>query len=365
MKSVSLYRVNAVILLAILSVVALYYFQPFLIPLFFSIILSMLLLPVADKLESWGIGRVWSTFICILLFMLVVAAVIWVLAAQGASLSEDLPQIEAKLMLYVSKIQQWIEEKFGVAPQQQVEFVQEQISQLSSSANQFFTSFLGGTFGLLADFVLVVLYTFFLMWRRERYVNFLLKLVSDESRTEAKETLHQITKVSAQYLAGRFISMVFLIVFYSIGLSAVGLKNAILVSIIAVLPTLIPYIGAYIGAIFPLMMTLISGETGTLLPTIIILIIAQVIDNNLIEPFAMGTSLNLNPLFTIVAIVLGELLWGIPGMILFEPMFAIMRIVSQHIPALDPYAYLLEGGGKDTKWSEKISHMIKQLFRKK
>lgn len=155
--------------------------------------------------------------------------------------------------------------------------------------------------------------------------------------------------------------MVFLALVYAVGFSIIGLKNALLLSVIAVLPTIVPYVGAYIGAAFPLAMALASGKAGMLLPAVVVIIVAQFIDNNIIEPVAMGSALHLNPFFTIIAVVLGELLWGVPGMILFEPLFAIIRIVCSHLPALQPHARLLE----DEHDESGLMSKVKNVFRRK
>lgn len=358
MKSISIYRANAIILLGILTVVALYYGQDFFIPLFFAILLSMLFLPVSNWLEDKGIGRIPATLLCMLLLLLFVAAVILAISLQAVNLSEDLPQIQRKLLQSLEALQQWIQQQFGVAPQQQIRFVSEQVSKFSQSANKYLTSVVSGTLSLVTSFVLVLLYLFFLMWKREKYERFFLKLVSAEAKPTTKDALQQITKVSGQYLIGRLLSMLFLAVIYSIGFTIIGLDNAILISIIAVLPTIIPYVGAFVGGAFPLLMAFASGPTSSVLPVAGILVAAQVIDNNIIEPLVMGAKLNLSPIMTIFAIVLGELLWGIPGMILFEPMFAIIRIVCAHVPKLNPYSYLLEDDVDEPQWVSKVKHLF-------
>ncbi|QCR21886.1 AI-2E family transporter [Pontibacter sp. SGAir0037] len=360
MKNISIYRVNAVLLLGILTVVALYYGKPFFIPLFFAIALSMLMVPVSNWLEARGVGRIWATLLCILIILLFIAGIILVISLQAASFSKDLPQIQQQLQQTLDNLQDWIQQKYGVAPEQQVQFAKEQISKISQSANQFLTSVVGGFFGLLTSFALVILYFFFLMWKRETYEQFFLRVFSSESKPATRETLQQITKVSGQYLIGRLISMIFLAVCYGIGFSILGLKNALLISIIAVLPTLVPYVGAFVGGAFPILMAFVSGSTGMILPVIIILVAAQVIDNNIIEPLVMGNKLNIKPIMTIFAIVLGELIWGIPGMILFEPLFAVIRIVCAHVPKLHPYSFLIEDDQDEMKWLEKVKSVLRK-----
>lgn len=350
MKAISLNRINAIVAFTVLTVLTLYIGRPFLVPLAFAGILAMLLLPVSRKLESWGVGRVGATLLCILLVLLLVAGFVGIIYAQAASFSKDWPEIQGKLQQGISQVQGWVQQQFGIGPQRQIQTLKEQASKLSQSASGLVGTFFSGLTGLLTGLVLVVLYLFFLLWKREKYEEFILKLCSPESRPGVQDALQQITHVSARYLTGRLLSMAFLALFYIIGLSIVGLKNAIMISLVAVIPTLIPYVGAFIGAAFPVIMASVNAPPDLLLPTVLVLISAQVIDNNIIEPLVMGAELDLSPLFTIIAIVLGELIWGIPGMILFEPLFAIIRIICAHIPILHPYSFLLENEVPEPRW---------------
>ncbi|GAB2464873.1 AI-2E family transporter [Hymenobacter qilianensis] len=358
MRSISLARVNGLLLLALLALALLYYGRLFLIPVAFSIVLAMLLSPVSRWLESWGLGRGFASFLCLVLLLLVLAAMGWAIGEQAANISEQLPQIQAKLQQLLNQGQQLIQREFGVTPKVQIEFVQEQISKIAQSANRYLTTSLKGIFGLLGGFVLVLLYLFFLLWQRGKFREFLLRLAPAENRSEYARMLHQIRQVSGQYLVGRLISIVFLAVFYGIGFSIIGLQNAVLLGLIAAFPTIVPYVGAFVGGLFPLIMALIGGSSGQVLPTVGIMVAAQVIDNNIIEPLVMGANLNLSPIFTIVAIVLGELIWGVPGMILFEPLFAIIRIICSHVPALHPYAFLLEDEMQEPQWLQKLKHVF-------
>ncbi|ALJ00906.1 AI-2E family transporter [Rufibacter tibetensis] len=356
MTNVSINRVNAVLLFGILSIITLYYGKVFFIPLAFAIILAMLMTPVSRWLEARGVGRIPATLLCILLILLFIGVFFLIISLQAVSFSKDLPQIQSKLQQTMVQIQQWIQQQYGVAPQEQITFVQEQISKFSQSANKFLTTMVKGIMGIITSFTLVLLYLFFLMWKREKYEAFFLKVFSGDEKPVTKETLQQITKVAAQYLTGRLMSMLFLAICYGIGFSIIGIKNALLISLIAVLPTIIPYVGSIIGGAFPILMAFVSGSTGMVIPVICVLVVAQVIDNNLIEPIVMGSKLNLSPIMTIFAIVLGELIWGLPGMILFEPLFAIIRIICDHIPKLYPYGFLLEDDMEEPKWMEKIKH---------
>ena len=67
----------------------------------------------------------------------------------------------------------------------------------------------------------------------------------------------------------------------------------------------------------------------------------QFIQTYLLEPLVVGRGVNINPLFTIAGIVAGELVWGVPGMILAIPLMGIAKIICDHIEPLKPYGFLI------------------------
>jgi predicted PurR-regulated permease PerM len=360
MKSISIYRLNAILLFFILTTILLYYGKTFLVPLLFSILFAMLLLPVCRWLENKGVTRIWSTLIGIIIILAGITGLVAIIVGQGAALSEDLPQMQVKAQQLIEKTQQWIEGKYNVSPKEQAEYVKKTIGSISQSGSNFFKNALSGLFGMLIDLVLVLLYFFFIMWKREKYKEFLLKLVKDENREKVSGELKKISHVSGKYLVGRLISMAFLAIIYMIGFTIIGLPNGLLLALIAVLPTIVPYIGAYVGGFFPMAIALVTGTPEMVLPTFILLIAAQTIDNNIIEPLVEGEVMDISPIFTIIAIVLGELLWGIAGMVLFIPLFAIIKIVCDHIPSLHPYSFLLNNDVEEPKWI----NTLKKKFRR-
>lgn len=355
MNGISINRVNAGLLLALLTAVILYYGKIFLIPFTFGVLLAMLLLPVSRKLESWGVGRVWSVWLCILLILVVLGLGVLVISAQLNNFLQDLPLIQKKIQQLVDSLQSWVQDRLGMDPERQAAMVKKNIGQIGQSTQQSIKVAFLSTLGSIGTTGLVLVYVFFLLWKREKYERFFLKLSSEENRGQMQDVLSQSTKVASEYLGGRLVSMLALAVFYMIGFSAIGLKNALLLALVAVIPTIIPYLGPVIGGFFPMAMALTSGEPGMVLSVLIVLVVAQTIDNYFIEPFVLGSNLDLSPFITIVSIIIGEMLWGIAGMILFIPMVAVLKIFFDHIPRLHPYAYLLgEEGDSGPGWIDKV-----------
>ena len=145
-------------------------------------------------------------------------------------------------------------------------------------------------------------------------------------------------------------------IMYSIGFSIVGVKYAILFAIICGLLEIVPFVGNLAGNLLTVLMVVVQGGgTGMVVGVVITYLIVQFLQTYLLEPLVVGAEVNINPLFTIMILVIGELIWGIPGMVLAIPLLGIIKIICDHVPALKPYGYLI---GSDKKRRS-------SLFRKK
>ncbi len=359
MRNVPIQNVNAAMLMLVLLGYLLYHRKPFLEPLFYAILLVMLMLPVCNKLEAWGMSRLWASLSGVVIIVLFTGGLVAIVAAQLTGMAEDWPKMQATAERMISQLQSWIESQYGFSPSEQVSYLQKGADKASGSAGRMVGAFFSGLMGFVTGFVLTLLYFFFLIWKREKYREFFLKLVDTQNRRETAQELDEISKVAGQYLIGRLISMGFLALCYGIGFSIVGLENGVLIALVAVIPTLVPYVGSILGGLIVVAMAVLGGSQDMLIPIISILVVAQIIDNNIIEPLVEGESLGISPIWTIVAIVIGELLWGVAGMILFIPMFAIAKIVCDHIPALHPYAFLLNNELDEPKWMKKVKDWFK------
>jgi predicted PurR-regulated permease PerM len=106
-------------------------------------------------------------------------------------------------------------------------------------------------------------------------------------------------------------------------------------------------VGNLTGSALAVLMVIIQGGgLGMVIGVIVTYLIIQFLQTYLLEPLVVGSEVNINPLFTIVILVLGGLVWGIPGMVLAIPLLGIVKIICDHIEPLKPYGYLI---GSDKK----------------
>ncbi|NCA86705.1 MAG: AI-2E family transporter [Clostridia bacterium] len=373
--------------------------QGFLAPLVIAILLAMVVLPVAGKLEQWGMGRGLASFIADLVLMIATLGFVFVLAAQVSLVVGDWDEITDKLEPKVDSAVQYVERKGGFsldkmftmpsflqsdtdstnsAKQDTTLANQQQGASASTSQASPFGSFSGRNiltgaassamtfFGFLGTLILVFIYVFFLLLYRNKLRKSLLRMVSDDQKERTNQIIAKSITVAKGYLAGRFILIIILSVFYIVGFLLLGVQYAIFVGIIAAVLSIIPYFGNIIGGAIALLFALVSGGgIGTLIGVVAVFVVSQFLENNLLVPYVIGKKVELNPIVIIIIVILGGAVWGVAGMILAIPITGIFKVVFDAIPVMEPLGYLLgnEGiGGDGEGVMKKLKKKIKNIF---
>ena len=127
-----------------------------------------------------------------------------------------------------------------------------------------------------------------------------------------------------------------------IGLLALGIDHAIFFGILSGVLTIIPYVGIIIGALFPLIMALITKDSiWYAVGVVIVFAVVQFLEGNFITPRITGSKVSINALAAIIALVIGGKILGIAGMILAVPAIGVLKIILPHTE-LKSFVILLE-----------------------
>jgi predicted PurR-regulated permease PerM len=356
-------RVNQYLFFFVLTVVVMYFGRSFIIPIVFAALLAMLMAPLCRKLDSWKFPRALSTLVCVLILAAVVVGMGVIIGAQIATFGKDIDKIKKKGTEMVAQGQSYIEKRFGVSEEKQEQVVKEQAkkaqdSQSKAGGGSTVTKVLSGITSAVAGIILTLVFTFLFIFSKEKYESFFLRLYKDEDERKVKKIVNDISTVAQKYLTGRAMSITIIWILYSIGLSIVGIKNAILLAGIAALLTLIPYVGTVLGGLFPVFMALVSEDnTQAALMAVLVMFCIQTIDNYFIEPNVVGGEVSLSALTSIVSILAGGMIWGVAGMILFLPMVGIIKIICDHVEPLQPIGFVI--GDPDAKKPSKVTLWVK------
>lgn len=363
MTSQKLFKAVAVLMILVLAVVILVYAKAFLVPLTIAALLSMLLLPISKWLMRRGLPQALSILASMLLLVIFFAGIGGLLWWQVADFSKNAQGIEQKISSKYQQSQDFIADKLGISKKKQEEMLKKRESSSSEQLSTVLMKMLGGMGSLLGDIVLVLVYIFLFMYFRMYFKRFVIRLVPTPEEDNALQIINKAQKVSQKYLSGLSLMIAFLWIMYGIGFSIAGVKNAIFFAILCGLLEIIPFVGNLLGTSLTLGMTLLQGGDSTTLVVILITYASiQLIQTYILEPLVVGSEVNINPMFTILGLVAGELLWGIPGMILAIPLMGIAKIVCDHIEPLKPYGELI---GLDPKKDEsKIKKKIQAWFKK-
>lgn len=361
MSTFPLTKAIQVLFFFFLVIAGLYFAKPFLVPVAFAGLLSMLFLPISRKLERRGVNRGLATLICILILVGVIAGIIALLVWQVTDLASDAGNMEQRLTQMVTQFKQQISSTLGISAEQQQKFFEQQ-QQGSGGAGKMVTGFMGYIMGFLVDLILVLVYIFLFMFFRSHLKAFILKLVPQQDKRNAQQIIHDTQEVAQQYLGGLGMMIVCLWIMYGIGFTIVGVKNAIFFAILCGLLEIIPFVGNLTGNALAILMVITQGGGMNMVVGVLVTYaIVQFLQSYILEPLVVGAEVNINPLFTILVIVLGELVWGVPGMVLAIPLLGIVKIICDHVEPLKPYGFLI--GENKKKKSSGFTEKIKGWFK--
>ena len=257
-------------------------------------------------------------------------------------LTSEVSHIEQKVRDMIKELKEYINKNFGISSSQQDQLINSQKEAGTNAAQGILSNVASVVMSFLVDFILVLVYIFLFMYYRTHIKKFVLQLVPERQKNNAREIITDIQKVSQQYLTGLGMMIVGLWIMYSIGFSIVGLKYAIFFAILCGLLEIIPFVGNLTGNLLAIIMVIIQGGgTGMILGIVITYAIVQFLQTYILEPLVVGAEVNINPLFTILVLVAGELVWGIAGMVMAIPLLGIVKIICDHIEPLKPYGFLI------------------------
>ncbi len=335
-------RITFLLLALILFFHAVTAAREFLYPIVLGVLFGYLLYPAARFFEKHGAPRILANLVSIVLFLLIVGAGLFFIYKQAGGFIDDFPVYKLKALANIDRLESAIEKRFGVSDLRLVDFIRIRVRHLFDVGNTMLNRAFTSTAGTLFRLGILPVFIFLFLFYRTKLAVFILKLVPPENRLQAVIILREFSNVVPKYMGGVSTVVFLLAIINSTGLLIVGVDHAIVFGVISALCNFIPYFGTLIGGFFPFMFTLLTADTFMLPARVIVFyVIIQFIENNILTPNIVGSSLRLNPMVIILGIIGGGMVWGIPGMFAIVPLLAMVNILGEHVTRLRPYAYLL------------------------
>lgn len=311
-----------------------------LIPLFAGLLAAILLYPVVIILEKRKLGRFMSALIAVLLFMLVFGIVNYFLMVEIIRFLKELPNLNARLQGMSLSLEQWIAAKFNIDSAQQADYLSSStkdiIIAITQIARKAFVSF-----GNLIIWILFVcVYAFFILYYRKLLARFFIRLAENDCPDEMPVIMFETEKVIKSYIAGLLVKVLLLFVLNCLVFLLLGIKYALLLALIAALLSFIPYIGFFIATALAMLVTYANSGGSTAITVGIAMNLIHLVDGIVLLPRIVGSRMKMNPLITVIAIIAGDIVWGVPGMFLFIPLAAMLKIIFENVPSLAAWGIL-------------------------
>jgi predicted PurR-regulated permease PerM len=347
-------------------IMGLSYGKNIILPVLFAILLANILLPVTNYLKRKNFNKSISIFIPLFLFVLAGAGIVYFLSSQIIHFINDVPALQDRIDEVSRTFQQWFKETTNMKIWRQDQIIEDTVGDLKEKAPGFVGATVVSITGILTYAFLVPLYTFLILYYRSIIKSFLISVFKNGNEANVRSILTESTKVAQQYLTGLFIETTLVFALNATGFLILGIKYAIFLALLAALLNLIPYVGILVANILCMAITLVSStEISNVLWVGIILAVVQFLDNNVGMPLIVGNKVRLNVLGIIIGVFVGGALCGIPGMFLAIPGLAVLKVVFDKVPGLEPWGMLLgDSNTDDPLLKHKVIKRLKHILKK-
>jgi predicted PurR-regulated permease PerM len=334
----------------LLSIILVFYVliaaKMFLSPLALAVLFAYLLYPLANFLEKKRFPRILAILISIVLLLTVITfTALFVYRKLGVFVG-DFPTFRVKAISRIDEMEKTISSLFGIADLQLTDFLRSRVSSMFETGSNVFNKAFTATTGTLFRLGILPVFIFMFLYYRTKFAWFIMKIVPREKQLLTLNVLREASKVASRYMGGIFTVVFVLCIVNSFGLYLAGIRYAITLGVIAAIFNFIPYFGTIIGYSIPFVFALLTGDSAEpAFKVLLVFLIVQFTENNILTPNIVGNYVKINPFMIILGVIAGGMVWGLPGMFVVIPFLAILRIISEHIPTLHPYVYLLGTGG--------------------
>ncbi|HRD51391.1 MAG TPA: AI-2E family transporter [Flavobacteriales bacterium] len=324
----------------VLTVVVLFYGRDLILQLVVAGLLAFLLLPLARSTEK-RLPRWAGALIGTLTLVLVVLGLFFVIGWQLSSFGKELPVLQQRFAEKGEGILAWLQDQTDMDRREQMAWFNEHVSGLANWGGQAAMKLFSGTGSALAAIAPIPIYVFLFLLLKDRFRIFFTRLGSTREGA-VLDVMVRISALSRKYVRGVLTVALIFGSLCALGFALIGLKYALLLGFLLAILNVIPYVGALLGSLLPVFVALVTKDNYTAaIAALAVVLVVQALDNNLITPKVVGSSVSINPLASLVALVGFGMLWGVAGMLLAIPITGMLKVVCDSVPSLEPWGYLL------------------------
>ncbi len=353
-------------------VAALYFGRSVFVPIALATLITFLLSRLVTRLERW-IGRIAAVLVTVIAMFTIFAGASWVIGRQVIDLADKLPDYQANIVAKIrslrlpaggplarfsSSVHVLQNELVAPSPAPSTDRARGDSSTRTpppvaspipvkviegrSAIPQLMQETLSAILSPLGTAALVLLLVIFMLLKREDLRGRLIRLVGQGRISTTTRAMEDAGRRVSRYLSTQFLVNTCYGICVAIGLQFIGVPNAALWGVLAGVLRFIPYVGPWVGALLPVLLSFaISSSWFTPLMTIALFIVLEAIASNFVEPWVYGANTGVSPIALIISAVFWTWLWGPVGLVLSTPMTVCLAVIGRHVPRLEFLGILL------------------------
>ncbi|MBD7944374.1 MULTISPECIES: AI-2E family transporter [Psychrobacillus] len=317
------------------------------LPIILAVIVYYLLRPILRMLEKIKVKRVLGILLIFLALVGIVTLLVFLvfpfLKAQFFRLAEELPgyfievlsQLDSFLRTntfissYYLQIENDVANLLYDLPKELGAFFQNTFTGIATGISSFI--------GILTSFILAIVTVpfilFYLLKDGEKLPAYILKIFPPRMREDLKSVFTSIDKQISSYIQGQILVSMCIGIMIFIGFTIIGMDYALLLGVLAMVTSVVPYLGPVI-AITPAAIIALVTSPFMLIKLAVVWTVVQLIEGKFISPQIMGKSLHVHPITIIFVLITSGALFGVPGVILGIPGYAILKVIVSHFYTL-------------------------------
>lgn len=332
----SLFLLGLYVFVSMLSIA-----QDLILPLIYATIVAILLSPLVRFLVRKKIHRILSISFVLLISFLIIAGFVLLLIAQADILREAWPRLSSSFAVLFKQTVSWVTDYTNISQEDIDLWINHKQDDFLRNSSSVIGDTLNSVSGFLAATFLTPVYVFMLLFYQSHLIRFVHQLFGNSNESRVGEILTETKRIIQSYLIGLFFEFVILAILNTGGLLVLGIPYAVLLGILGAFLNIIPYAGGVVTMLLFMAVALVTRSPIYVFYVLALYSVIQFIDNNYIVPKIVGSKVKLNALVSVIAVIAGAALWGLPGMLLSIPLIAIFKLILDRIPVLKPWGFLL------------------------
>jgi predicted PurR-regulated permease PerM len=332
-------------------------------PLLMAFFIAIVLLPVYRFFRQKKVPNILSIVLSLLLLITLGVLIGWFFSTQISRLISDFPQIKENVTKHLNTLSTWINTKTNFSTERQLQLINEQSNKLLNYAGGLLSGAAASLTSIFIFLGLLPIYIFLMLFYKNLLLRFVFMWFPQAQHAKVEGAMRETQVIIKSYLIGLLIQISYITVLLGGLLFLFGIPHALLIGVIFAILNLIPYVGALIGNIIGVLLTLTSSqEVWPIFVVLGTIAAVQFLDNNILMPRIVGSKVKINALASIVGVIVAGTLAGIPGMFLSLPIIAVLKIVFDRSEAFRQWGVLF--GDEQPKMSPMSFPVFRSRNRK-